>query len=272
VKQHPWYDCAYLFLPEDHWLRVVLAKDKFDEDKPPVPIKNPERFRDVDLNYYNRRPELISSDHVRLEGKLSDNYVAKKNTMHPSMQNGLHAVPLIMFWLTVFSYWLQIINDPMHIIQNVLDYILDALHGEGLQSSFTLNSKLRLYFDKLGAELMTPSQYRIPSFLLENRSHLKTGDKFSLCSEILIFMLSSTRTPSWKNSKHNAGRWFALFGLILCLNRLMCSSHTVESLEKLEIDLSFYITLLQALDKTKTFRFINFHLSTIFYPFFAIKL
>ena len=237
-------------------MRVLFAKDLFDSDNLPKPIKNHHRLRDVDPTYYEARPELITSDFVYREGKLSDNYIKKKKSVDPSIENGMHSVPLIMFWLSSMTYWLQIVNDPMHVIQNVLDYILNALQGEGLESPFTLNNKLRSFFDRLGAQLMTPSQYSLPSFILENRSHLKTGDKFSLCSEIFIFLLSSTRTQSCKN--YHAGRWFSLFGLILCLQRLMCGSHTIASLDKLETDLSFYICLLQALDKTKTFRFINF--------------
>ena len=164
VKQHPWYDCAYRFLPNDHWLRILLAKNKFHEadEKPPVPLKNHARIRDEDMSYYQARPELLTSEFVLFEGSKSDKYVKKRNTVDPSIENGMYAVPLIMFWLTAIIYWLQILNDPMHIIQNVLDYILDALHGEGLQSSFTLSAKLRTFFDRLRGQLMKPSQYRIP--------------------------------------------------------------------------------------------------------------
>jgi hypothetical protein len=90
------------------------------------------------------------------------------------MINGIYRVPLILVWLgAAFLYWKQFTNDPMHIISNILDAIINALEGEGLTSPFTLSKKMRDFFDGLGGELRLPSQYSIPRRIIANRSHVK---------------------------------------------------------------------------------------------------
>lgn len=172
VKQHPFYDDAFEFLPDDHWLRYHLAKDLLSSEEVPEEQSDADEYEDNDGKYYNERPELIDLELSKKEGTISHNFAGRGD--HPAMINGIYRVPLILVWLgAAFLYWKQFTNDPMHIISNILDAIITALEGEGLTNPFTLSKKMRDFFDGLGGELRLPSQYSIPRRIIANRSHVK---------------------------------------------------------------------------------------------------
>lgn len=117
---------------------------------------------------------------------------------------------------------------------------------------------MRNFFDRLCSSMTFCSNYVVPYCPLEKSSHTKSGDKFTLCSEVFIFLLSSTITEQCPGFTHYLA---ALYGLVLCLQRLMSTTHTLASLDTLEQDIAYFVTLLQLRDTYKTFSFINFHLS-----------
>jgi hypothetical protein len=266
-KPHPLYDCAYRFLEEDNELRLCLAKDLVDLDylKPGQsrPYQCRRRVlvrRDNDnQSFYEGPPEMKTREEVIEHGnEAHGSWLHKDNDNHPSKLSGIYSTPLIFNYLTFFKYW-QFGNDPMHINSNCMDGVTCSL-GEH-PGPFLLSKDLRIFFDRLGSSLKMPSQYSIPNYIIQKDSNTKSGDKFTLCSEIFIFLYSSTVTrvcPGYHN------RMAALFGFVLCLHRTMCSSHTQASLDELQRDIVYFITVLQLYDPNKTFSFINFHLSNIF--------
>jgi hypothetical protein len=259
IDKHPYYDEAYRWLPENHLLRFQLSRNSVPQESIPL-NKITERLkkgRKDNSIYFRAKPGFKTSEYVRTEGSLSHNSnLNYTNRNHPIQRNGLYRVPLIMGHIRNLIYFLQLVNDPMHILSNIIDGILSALNGDCI-SPFNLKNKYIQFFDSLCSSLVLPSQYSIPNSPLSKSCHTKSGDKFTLCSEIFIFLLSSTLTPT-HDSVHPSQA--SLYGLVISLHRLMSSKHTIKSLDELEQQLAFHIALLQYRDEFKTFKFINFHL------------
>jgi hypothetical protein len=240
---HPFYDDAFRFLDENPFLRFSFANELIDDEY--IPGQVPEQFTRYKKNcckhardnqkYYAAKPKMKTDELVQQlgdESQSSSELFGKK---------GIYSVPLTYEYIQSFNYW-QFENDPMHIISNSLDYILNAIHGDNgnFNGSFILSKKLRTYFDELGSQIKMPSRYRIPYVIIRKKSisPIKTADKFTLCSELFVFLYSSTIT---RDCPGFHPRMAALHGFVICLHRLISGSFTEDSLKSLEQDLALYI-------------------------------
>lgn len=136
IDKHPYYDQAYRFLEENHTLRFHLARDSMPEDELPkhgVTRRLKKKRNETNSIFFLERPELKSNDYILKEGSISHNSILNiQRQNHPSHKNAIYRVPLLMKHIEYLIYYLQLINDPMHIISNAIDAILLALKGTNM--------------------------------------------------------------------------------------------------------------------------------------------
>ena len=113
-------------------------------------------------------------------------------------------------------------------------------------------------YDSICESLYHPSLYHIRPKPFDSFKHFKSAEMFTMCGELFIFLFTSSIHEEQREFDPNCGY---LFGLIMCLNRLLGSTHTIYSLDILQQDLAYYISKLQVFfPDFKGFHSVNFHL------------
>ena len=114
------------------------------------------------------------------------------------------------------------------------------------------------WYDKICSSLYHPSLYNIRPKPFDSFKHFKSGEMFTMCGELFCFLFSSS---VHRNQNMFNADCLYLFGLVMCLNRLLSSTHTINSLKILKSDLAYYISKVQSLfPEYKGYHSVNFHL------------